>query len=285
MLLDELRSEFYPSQLPSSYRVAPSTDSLDEEILRSKNIETITCTYDAFQQSAALALVGAKVPADALSRLQASIPTELLAAFDRNPAAVARLLNSWEYVNQAPFTILPNVREFFRGDKANWGLIGKKIPFERDLEDEVYDSLLDYVTSSSNRPSIVVVVAPAGYGTTTFLRTVAARLVSDRAGSVFMHKEGTPLLQGDVEFTISLFPSGCPFFLVDNAADYSTDIYEAIDHLRDSNKKALFLLGERLNEWRFIRRGRTSGREFIIEPLSDPTGVRLNTEQHQLVNR
>jgi hypothetical protein len=194
-LLEELRSEFYPSQLPQSFRISPDTDRLDEEILRSKNIETIRCTYEAFQKSAAIALAGSTVPADALSRLQASVPTQLQQAFERNPAAMARLLNSWEYVNQAPFTAAPNTREFFRGDKGNWGLVARKIPFERDLEEEVYDYLLDYATSSAQRPTTASVLAPAGYGTTTFIRTLAARLVNDRAGTIFIHKEGTPLTQ------------------------------------------------------------------------------------------
>jgi tetratricopeptide (TPR) repeat protein len=286
MLLEELRSEFYPSQLPQSYRIAPTTDVLDEEILRAKNIDTIACSYEDFQKSAALALVDSKVPADALSRLQASVPTELLPAFERNPAAVARLLNSWEYVNQAPFTTAPNVRDFFRGDKANWGLIAKKVPFERDLEEEVYASLLDYATGSAKRPSTKVVLAPAGYGTSTFLRTLAARLVDDRAGAVFMHKEGMPLVLGDVEFATSLFPTDCPFFLIDNAADHENSIYDTIHHLRDLDKPALFLLGERLNEWRYARRGRAPGREFVIEPLSDPEITRLLTclEVHNELN-
>ena len=202
------------------------------------------------------------------------MPTELLPAFQRNPAAVARLLNSWEYVNQAPFSAAPNIRDFLRGDKANWGLIAKKIAFERDLEDEVYDTLLDYATSPTKRPTTKLVLAPAGYGTTTFLRTLAERLVGDRAGIVFLHREGTPLMQGDIEFATSL-STECPFFLVDNAADHEEAIYEALQHLRDISKPALFLLGERLNEWRYTRHGRSSGQEFVIEPLSDPEITRL----------
>jgi SIR2-like domain len=160
MLLEEVRSEFYPSRPPTSYRVAPLTDPLDLEILRSKDIDSIPSTYDAFQKSAALVLVGSKVPADALSRLQASVPTELLPAFERNPAALARLLNSWEYVNQAQFMSAPNTRDFFRGDKANWGLIARKLAFERDMEEEVYDVRLDYGTSSVTHPSTAIVLAP-----------------------------------------------------------------------------------------------------------------------------
>ena len=89
MLLEELRSEFYPSQLPPSYRVAPTTDLLDEEILKAKNIETINVTFEEFQKSASPALIGSKVPPDALQRLQNAVPSELIPAFDRNPAALA----------------------------------------------------------------------------------------------------------------------------------------------------------------------------------------------------
>ena len=275
MLLEELRAEFYPAQLPASYRIAPSTDPLDNEILKSKNVETISATFEEFQKSAALALAGSRVPVDALKKIEASVPTELLPAFERNPAAVARLLNSWEYVNQAPFAVTPNMRDFFRGDKANWGLISRRIPFERDIEEEVYDALLDYGTGSAKKPSTIVVLAPAGYGTTTFLRTVAAKLSEDRAGAVFLHREGTPLLQGDIEFAESLFPGNCPFFVIDNAADFTNSIYGSLQNLRDLGKQAMFLLGERLNEWRHARRGKTSGKEFIIEPLSDPEINRL----------
>lgn len=113
MLLEELRSEFYPSPLPQSYRIAPTTDALDQEILKAKNVDTISADYESFQKAAAIALVGSKVPPDALKRIKASVPTDLLPAFEKNPAAVARLLNSWEYVNQAPFTAAPNIRAFF----------------------------------------------------------------------------------------------------------------------------------------------------------------------------
>jgi tetratricopeptide (TPR) repeat protein len=290
MLLEELRSEFYPSQLPASYRVAPTTDPNDEEILKSKNVETISATFEDFQKSAALALAGSRVPADALKRIQEAVPSELVPAFDRTPAAVARLLNSWEYANQAPFAVKPNTRDFFRGDRANWGLISRRIPFERDIEEQVYDALLDYGTSTAKRPSTLAVLAPAGYGTTTFLRTIAAKLCEDRAGGVFVHREGTPLSLGDIEFAASLFPEACPFFVIDNAADFSTDIYRAVQHLRDLGKQAMFILGERLNEWRHVRRGKSSGKEFIIEPLSDPeinrllTCLEANNELNQLEN-
>ena len=96
-----------------------------------------------------------------------------------------------------------------------------------------------------------------------------------RAGPVFLHREGTELLQGDIEFATSLFPDDCPFFVIDNAADFTGAFYRTVQQFRDVGKRSMFLLGERLNEWRHARRGRTGGNEFIIEPLSDPEITRL----------
>ena len=214
LLLDEIRAEFYPSQPPISYRVAPSTDVLDEEILRSKGIETISASFDDFQRTAAVALAGSRVSPDVLKRLESTIPHDLLPSFDKHPAAIARLMSSWEYVNQAAFNATPNTTEFLRGNRANWALIGKHLHFERDIEPELYDALLDYATGSGRTPSLLAVLGPAGYGTTTVLMNVAANLVSERAAAVFFHRPGTPLLEGDVEFASSIFDDTCPVFVV-----------------------------------------------------------------------
>lgn len=289
MLLEELRSEFYPSELPPSYRVAIGTDQVDKEILASKNIQTLDCSFSEFQTAAAIALEGSSVPADALKRIQSSVPPELLPAFDKNPAAVARLLNSWEFVNRAPFNEKPNTRDFFRGDRANWGLIANNVQFERDIEEHAYDYLLDYATSSASGPGISLVLAPAGYGTTTFLRTIAARLVRDRVGPVLMLRASAAFNPGDIEFASTLFEA-TPFFVIDSAADNHGAVFEAIHRLRETKRPAFFLLGERLNEWRSARRGRRSGREFSIEPLSDAEIDRLletlekNNELNALAN-
>jgi hypothetical protein len=71
-----------------------------------------------------------------------------------------------------------------------------------------------------------------------------------------LHREGTPLDRGDIEFAVSLFPADSTFFVIDGAADDSSEIYDIIHHFRDLGKRAMFLLGERLNEWRYVRHGR-----------------------------
>ena len=268
LLLDEIRAEFYPSQPPISYRVAPSTDVLDEEILRSKGIETISASFDDFQRTAAVALAGSRVSPDVLKRLESTIPHDLLPSFDKHPAAIARLMSSWEYVNQAAFNATPNTTEFLRGNRANWALIGKHLHFERDIEPELYDALLDYATGSGRTPSLLAVLGPAGYGTTTVLMNVAANLVSERAAAVFFHRPGTPLLEGDVEFASSIFDDTCPVFVIDSAADHILALHNSLYRLRALKRQAAFLIGERLNEWRYSH-SKLSATEVLLEPLSD----------------
>ena len=273
MVLDEITTEFYPSPMPNSYRVAPGTNPLENEILKSRGIETINASYEEFYRVAAITITESKVDPGLLHRLRLSVPQDLLSAFEKNPPATARLLASWTYVNQAPFHEVPNFYNFLRGDRANWALIGARLHFERDIEDECYSDLLDYATGTSKRPSVTLILAPAGYGVTTLIMTLASKLVTDRAGAVFMLKPGSALIEGDIDFASSLFPNR-PFFFVDNAADHVDNLSSIIQRLKETGRTAMFILGERLNEWRQSH-GRIGGREHEIEPLSDPEIERL----------
>jgi hypothetical protein len=69
---------------------------------------------------------------------------------------------------------------------------------------------------------------------------VGIRAVKDDAGPVFMHKPGTALLEGDVEFAASVFPGERPIFIIDNASDFVSVIALTSSRLRDTEKPAFF---------------------------------------------
>ncbi len=267
LVLEEITGEFYPSPLPPSYRVAPSSDPLDIEILRSKNIESLDCDFQHFAALAAPALVDLQIDPDRLKKVQATVPHDLIGAFERNPAPVARLVASWVYVNGAPFSAPPNTKAFLEGDRPSWSTISRHDHFERDIEEDLYDEVLDYATGSSTKPTTLILLGPAGYGATTTMMSLAVKLVRERVGPVFMHKPGTPLLEGDILFGTSLFPNP-PIFLVDDAADNSLALQSALTYLRTESKPAVLLLCERINEWRQSK-AKLNGKEFLMEPLSD----------------
>jgi tetratricopeptide (TPR) repeat protein len=211
---------------------------------------------------------------DRLKSIEYAIPSDLSPAYTKNPASVLRLLASWTYVNQAPFNVTPNTEAFLRGDRANWGLIADHQHFERDIEEDVYDEMLEYATSESRNTASLVVVGSAGYGMSTVLLSIAVRLVKEHAGPVFIHKPGAPFVEGDIEFAASMFPGRRPFLVVDSAADYVQSISTTISRLRELKWPAMFMLGERKNEWRHAR-GRFTPTEYEIESLSDPEIGRL----------
>lgn len=273
LLVNELIGDMASGSRPMSYRIAPTTPAIDKEILRNMGVTTIDTDLQRFVQAARIELAAAPTTIDLLKPIEKSIPSDLAEHFKASAAAVARLLSSWTYVNQAPIQS-SNLSRFLKGDKANWGLIAQHDVFERDIEEEIYDELLDYVTSSSRKPSSRVILGPAGFGMSTLLYTLGGRLVEDRAGPVFMLKEGVSLIEGDVIFAASLFPNRRPFFIVDNAADFSDQILNSIYRLRDANRPAIFLMAERINEWR-QRRGKLNASEHALESLSDPEITRL----------
>ena len=272
MVLSEIESEFYPRELPSSYRIAPGTDPLDVEILESKNIKNINLKFDDFVILASSSLQDFE-DEDTFARIHSKIPHELRSAFEKNPAPMTRLLSSWEYVNQAPFNDQPNIHLFLKGDRPNWSLIGNRFYFERDIEEELYDELLDYVTSIKKSLKMNILLSPAGYGTTTLLMVLAAKLVNDRACKVFMLKPGRPVIEGDVLFAESLFKEET-CFIIDNAADHKAALKPIIHRFKETKKVAMFLCGERLNEWRQSYEV-IYGKEFLINPLSDDEINRL----------
>jgi tetratricopeptide (TPR) repeat protein len=263
----EIASEFYPSVMPVSYRVVPHTTQMDREILLSNNIHSLDMDLEEFMALASTSLSITDEDRERLKRLRREVPTDLGASFDKNPVAVTRLLASWTYVNQAPFSDRSNVKIFLQGDRPNWALIAAHHYFDRNIEEEIYDDLLDYATSGVETANVRILLAPAGYGVSTVLMSLAVRLIKEKAGPVFMLKPGCCLLEGDIEFASTLFAQR-PFFFVDTASDHIENLQTIIQRFREGKISGMFLLGERLNEWR-QNVGALRGKEFMIEPLSD----------------
>lgn len=273
-VLTEISAEFYPTSLPQSYRVDPYSDEIDIEILKvKKKILTLKSDFESFVSIASAAISDIESSADKAQKMKAQVPSDLIPAFDKHPSSTTRLLSSWTYVNQAPFNDKSNLNLFLQGDRPNWALIASENYFKRDIEDQIYEDLLDFATSSSKTARSRVILSPAGYGTTTFLMTLAVKLVKDRAGSVFFLKPNQDLIEGDVEFAASISEMR-PFFFVDNASEQINNLNSIIQRFKETNTAAIFIIGERLNEWRQSY-STVNCPEYQIEALSDPEIDRL----------
>lgn len=287
IVLEEIKAEFFPSKLLPSYRIDPNSNIVSEEILSSAGISTLHFDLESFVKAAQveIALDEVKFEANIINRIKISIPDDLKLFFDSNPPSIIRLLKSWEYVNQADFNTSSNIKQFINGDRPNWALIANKQYFERDIEEQVYDNILDYLTSPTKSPTIKIILGSAGYGLSTLLMILATKLVNDRVGAVFMHKVGTSILEGDIDYVSSIFPEK-PIFFIDNAADNCETLNSIIQKFKESKRSGLFILGERINEWKQSR-SKLIGREFELEELSDPEILRLLEflEKNNMLNK
>lgn len=269
LILEEVAREFSPSQPPLAYRIDPFADPLDIELHRGvRRIETLTVSLPELHTMVESELGDRRPAPDTINSLRDKVPQHLRDAYEAAPAAMLRLLDSWAYVNDENVTERPNAKEYLRGSKPNWSLIAQNHRFKRDVEDELWNWILDYSTNPHSRSAAAVLTGPAGYGITTILMASALRAVDAGIGPVFMLKEGAEVNEGDVAYATSLFLNVDCYFVVDQARDHSANIQAALSQQRKAKANCLFLLGVRRNDW-MSAKVRFKAVEFEIDPLSD----------------
>lgn len=265
--------EFLPATPPPAYRVVIAPDALESEILAGRGVVTVSGSVEDFVDSVRTFTATATFDTDHIENLRRGVPADLLRSFEESPAPTARLIQNWTYLNQTTIEEKSNVDEFLRGDRANWALISARDYFKRDIEDVVFDDVLDFATSSRSTTAVSIVLGPAGYGVSTLLMSLALRATMENAGRVFVLRPNAQLHPGDIDFATGL--SDAPtFFIVDEAAAVAADLATSINLCRQSKRAAFFLCGDRLNEWRQARPS-VRGREHQIDSLSDGEIERL----------
>ena len=75
--------------------------------------------------------------------------------------------------------------------------------FERDIEEEIYDSILDFATDPKSRCRAEIILGSAGYGITTVLMSIAWKSVKTKLLHVLFLKDGAAILDGDIEFALN----------------------------------------------------------------------------------
>ena len=269
LIIEEVAREFLPSRPPVSYRLDPFADLIDAEIHHEvRRVETLQISlaqfHDLVQQE-----VGDYRPAlDTLDKYRNRIPQHLRSEYDKSPAAMLRLLESWEYVNDVNAASEPNTKEFLLGARANWSLIAQNHRFTRDIEGDLWERVLDFSTNPRAKSTAFLLTGPAGYGITTILMAAALKMVEAKQGPVFLMREGAEIKEADVAYAATLFPNVPCYFLIDQAREHVDGIRNALAQQRNTEHNCLFLLGERRNQW-LSAYAKFLTEEFDVLPLSD----------------
>jgi SIR2-like domain len=190
LIIEEVAREFLPSKPPISYRIDPFADPIDVEIHReARRVETLVVSLPEFHAIAQQEIGDYRPALDTLNKYRNRIPQHLRSEYDKAPAAMLRLLESWEYVNDVNATSEPNTKEFLRGARANWSLIAQNHRFVRDIEDDVWERVIEFAINPKAKSTAFVLTGPAGYGITTIVMAMALRIVEAKQGPVFLLKE------------------------------------------------------------------------------------------------
>ena len=268
LVLDETTREFLPSEPPKGYRIDPNASDIDIELHKARRLDTLVIDLTGFKELVDAELGGFRQDPDTVARYRDKVPIDLMDSFKSNPPAMLRLLNSWEYVDGTSLTEPATVKEFLKGSKPTWGLLGQGRRFARDIEEDIWEFVSDFATNPKAKSAAVSVTGPAGYGITTILMGIATRIVEERAGPVFFLREASEVHEGDVAYAATLFPDvGC-YFIVDQAREQAAALHTALAQQRQTTANCLFILGERRNEW-LTSRIRPKAKEFDVLPLSD----------------
>lgn len=266
MIHSEMQSEFPEGNLPRSYRIDPKPDIAQSEILLNKGIETIACDLntliEAYKQYAQV-----QGTASQTWGIPEHCPKALNDAFTTAPAMCKRLLSCWEYLGSVDIQIQPNIQEYYKGTKANWSLIDATAYFERDIEEEIYDSILDFATDPESKCRAKILLGSAGYGVTTVLMSIAWKSVKTNLLHVLFLKDGATILDGDIEFALNNI-DGKIVFVIDQASRSHDSLNAIIQRCRNDHKDCFFFLGSRLNEWR-QERPKLKCKEHLLSPLSE----------------
>lgn len=269
LIIEEMAREFLPSRPPTAYRIDPFADPIDIELHKEvRRVETLVMSLPEFHALVQQEIGDYRPASDTLNKYRNKVPQHLRADYDKSPVPMLRLLESWNYINAESVTQDPNTKEFLRGSTPTWSLIAQNHRFVRDIEDELWDWILEFTTNPKAKSTAIAVTGPAGYGITTILMAIALKIVDAHTGPVFMLREGAEINEGDVAFAATLFPSVPCYFVIDQAREHAGTVQSSLTQQRTTSSNCLFILGERRNEW-LSAKARFRAEEFDVVPLSD----------------
>ena len=269
LVVEDVAREFSPSLPPVSYRIDPFADEIDAEIQKeTRRVETLVLDLPSFRAIVDDEIGDYRPEPDTANKYKNRVPHGLRDHYDDNPAAMLRLLDSWLYVNGETTTEEPNTAQYLLGSKPSWSLIAQGKRFLRDVEEPLWQTTVEFITSTKARSTSYIVTGPAGYGITTILMSTALQIVNAKNGPVFFLKEGEQIHEGDVAYAATLRPEVPCYFFIDQAQDHASSIQVALAAQRKKTFNCLFVLGTRRNEW--LSTGiNLPGLVFDVEPMSD----------------
>ena len=267
-IISDLESEMLPAKPQRAFRIDPSTTEMDSFILEQHNIITIKSTFSDFVSEARQSISYRDIQPISFEMMKSFIPETFQNSFMCNPHATTRFFQAWEYVNSITAPSGIDIKQYLQGNGPDWHIVFNNHYFQRSIEDDIYDVLLNYVTEPRHHVHVCVVLGSAGYGITTLLMSLAKQLIVDKAAEVFFHRAHKELRMGDIIFACERDSDSKHVFFIDNASINLRIVKETIRVAGEKKQNCIIVLGARSNEWH-QERPTITGVNFQIQPLDN----------------
>lgn len=227
-----------PSTPGKAYLITPFIDEIDRRSLAALNIEHIPGTLEDFVQWTDGVINRERSPLDvALARNPELAIAERGVGFGADFSKIIKI-----DTNKRPKKDIERgkTREFYLGFKPTWDEVFEGVPAVLHFQDEIE------TTVARKNSKIYSIVGPAGSGKTTSLMMLAKKL-SEQGEIVYYLNEPIACLEKSIKKLEQVNRSPYYFF-IDRASGVLDGIVLSLDDAEI--KKAIFVVGERLNVWR-----------------------------------
>lgn len=227
-----------PGKPGKAYLITPSIDELDRRSLAALNIEHIPGTLEDFVQWTDRAINRDRSPFEvALAKNPELAIADGGNHFGPDFSKIIKVDS-----NKRPKNDIAKgkTREFYLGFKPTWDEIFEGVPallhFQKSIE----------TSAASKNSRLYSIVGPAGSGKTTSLMMLAKKL-SEQGETVYYLNEPIAYLEKSIK-KLEQVNSTPYYFFIDRASSVLDGIVLSFDD--PEIKKAIFVVGERLNVWR-----------------------------------
>jgi len=177
-------------------------------------------------------------PADILESYKHKVPSHLLEDYEKSPAAMLRLLESWLYVNgESTNRRTPTRKDFLLGSKPNWSLIAQGRRFTRDIEDELWewDDRLSLRIQSQKHGCL----GDGARRVTAFYNNIDGPSPEDceaqKTALSYACAKALKVNAGDVAYAATLFSDVPCYFVIDQAREHTANVHVSLTQQRKTD--------------------------------------------------
>jgi tetratricopeptide (TPR) repeat protein len=254
-ILQNLKEAFiHPEDQRRTYALFPGYQEIDSRRWEREKVTLIDADCDRFFQHLSETIPESERVVTTAGFIKGESPDILGRLHPTANEIIGTLQQNFDFVDSRMSNHEANTDDFFKGATPTWGTIARKIPAERDIEDDIVQRVLVDDALDHPKPYFCLITAEAGSGKSTLLRSIAAELFQTWDREVLFLQPNGMLDFLTLERFIQLVGRRV-YVCIDNATTRAREIADALSNAGRSGLKLSIIATARTNEWEDVAEG------------------------------